>query len=492
MKMKVVVACAPFVVLVGCLAAPLGPSPDQPAAPTIPGTVSDLAIAALTDSSVTLTFTEVSDGTGQPAKYDVRYAAGPPISWGAGTIASQGTCASPVIGSAVGKRRSCSVLGLASGTPHSFEVVAFRGTLNRDAVFGGLSNVVTGETAGSTAPVASLTLTPTTMTMLLVGARQLTATLRDSRGRLLSGRTISWKSSDTTVALVSTTGLVRAGAAEGTATITATSEAKSDSARVTVVKTLPPTTYYSTNFADGTAGPLEVYAYGGGTCGPSTDFTDLGSTRSIKCSILSGTGAAALQAWFGHGKLGDLPKDPSLDQDLFEQVRFVLAPGAAEAIGSTACTSLNRNSQFKVHKSVYGQAGNAWNGWVMSDIGPCSGGNRGIISEPEMWNHPGAYDQVRVWPNTFPSLREGTVYDVVYRYHRYTAQACGTVAVWVNETKVMDSGCQSYIGTTNGSDAGLLFWDGAVYLQNGLGPYTVYTLFVQATNFPIGVATSSP
>jgi hypothetical protein len=59
------------------------------------------------------------------------------------------------------------------------------------------------------------------------------------------------------------------------------------------------------------------------------------------------------------------------------------------------------------------------------------------------------------------------VYDVVYRYHRYTAQNCGTVAVWVNGTKVWDSPCQSYIGTTNGSAQGLLFWDGATYLQGG-------------------------
>jgi len=64
--------------------------------------------------------------------------------------------------------------------------------------------------------------------------------------------------------------------------------------------------------------------------------------------------------------------------------------------------------------------------------------------------------------------------------------------VWVNGTKVWDSPCQSYLGTTNGSTQGLLFWDGATYLQSGLTALTVYTLFTQATNYPIGPATASP
>jgi hypothetical protein len=248
-------------------------------------------------------------------------------------------------------------------------------------------------------------------------------------------------------------------------------------------------TYYRTNFGDGSTGPLEVYAYGGGSCAPSTDYRDPGSAYSIKCTIPAGTGAAALQAWFGTGSLAGVPKDPSLDRDVFEEVRFVLAPGAAAAIGGTSCTSQNPSSQLKVHKSVYGQAGSAWNGWVMSELAPCSDGNIGLFSEAEMWNIDG---RDHPWPGTYPSINEGRVYDVVYRYHRYTAQNCGTIAQWVNGTKVLDSPCQSYMGTTNGSPAGLLFWDGATYLQSGLGPLVVYNLFAQATNYAIGAGTASP
>ena len=459
-------------------------------APGPPGTVADLAVVAATDTSVTLAFTEVSNGMGRPASYDVRGAVGTTLTWGANaTSVSQGTCTTPLAGHAIGARRTCTVSGLAAGTTYSFQLVAFRGTLNGTAVFGGLSNIATSMTAGSTAPVASVSIAPHNGWVLVGGTLQLVAIPKDARGNLLGGRTVTWTSSAPAVATVSSSGLVT-GVTEGMTTITAASEGKSDTTQVSVVPAPPPVTYYRTNFNDGTTGPLDVYAYGGGSCVKSSAYKDPGSAYSIMCTIPAGaTGAAALQAWFGRGRLANLPKDPSLDQDLFEEVRFVLAPGAAAAIGGTRCTSANPTSQFKVHKSVYGQAGSAWNGWVMSEVGPCSDGSVGLFSEAEMWNING---QQYVWPGTFPSLLEGTVYDVVYRYHRYTAQSCGTVAIWVNGAKVMDSACWSYMGTTNGSGQGLLFWDGATYLQSGLAPFVVYNLFAQATNYPAGGATSSP
>src|SRR6059058_2384237 len=156
-----------------------------------------------------------------------------------------------------------------------------------------------------------------------------------------------------------------------------------------------PVTYYSTNFNDGTTGPLDVYAYGGGSCAASTAYVDPGSAHSMKCTIPAPGGAAALQTWFGTSKLVGTPNDPSLDQDLFEQVRFVLAPGAAAAIGGTTCGSSNSGSQFKMHKSVYGQSGSAINGWVMSEISPCSDGNIGMFSEAEMWRNNG---HANPWP----------------------------------------------------------------------------------------------
>ncbi len=210
-----------------------------PPPPTTPGTVTDLAIAGVTDSSATLSFTEVSDGTGQPATYDVRLAAGT-ISWGSATEVSRGSCSTPVSGTAVGVKRTCTVLGLSSSTTYGFQLVAFRGTLGVDAVFGGLSNAASGTTAaGAPQPVASVTLSPATASVLVGGTQQLTATLKDASGNVLSGRTISWTSSALNVANVSTGGLVSALLA-GTTTITATSEGQSGTATITVTALPPP------------------------------------------------------------------------------------------------------------------------------------------------------------------------------------------------------------------------------------------------------------
>src|SRR6266704_3579014 len=95
---------------------------------TNPGTVTDLAVTGVTDSSVSLSFTEVTNGAGQPASYDIRWAVGT-IAWGSATSVARGTCATPVAGSAIGAKRSCTVLGLVAATGYQFQVIAFRGTL---------------------------------------------------------------------------------------------------------------------------------------------------------------------------------------------------------------------------------------------------------------------------------------------------------------------------------------------------------------------------
>src|SRR5438128_1005854 len=158
------------------------PSMTAPAHPSFatstgaPAQVTDLAAAALTDTSATLTFTEVDDGTGAPARYDIRVAP-TPLVWG-GTVPSvkRGTCATPVAGTAIGAKRTCTVLGLTTGTAYDFELVTYRGTLMVNAVFGPLSNVARGtartpvaRTAPATGPdpevpAAAETLTPRSVT----------------------------------------------------------------------------------------------------------------------------------------------------------------------------------------------------------------------------------------------------------------------------------------------------------------------------------------
>jgi uncharacterized protein YjdB len=105
---------------------------------------------------------------------------------------------------------------------------------------GTVSITATAEGEGGTAfitvmatPIATTTVSPDSSTIYPTQTVQLAATLKDSAGNVLAGRTVTWTSSDTTIANVSTSGLVT-GRALGTATITATSNTRSGTATVTV------------------------------------------------------------------------------------------------------------------------------------------------------------------------------------------------------------------------------------------------------------------
>ncbi len=213
-------------------------APPPPPPPGNPGTVGNLAVVGVTDSSVSLSFTEVTDGAGQPASYDVRWAAGS-ISWGSATPVARGTCTTPLAGSAIGATKTCTVLGLSSATGYQFQLTAFRGTLNVDAVFGGLSNVASGTTSTSTAPVATVTVSPATGSVGIGQTLQLVATLKDASGNTLTGRAISWSSGAPLLASVNGSGVV-SGLVAGFAPITAASEGTSGSSSITVTALPPP------------------------------------------------------------------------------------------------------------------------------------------------------------------------------------------------------------------------------------------------------------
>ena len=76
-------------------------------------------------------------------------------------------------------------------------------------------------------------VTPANASILASETVQLSATPRDAQGNALSGRAVTWRSSNTSAATVSSTGLVT-GVAAGSPTITATSEGIDGSASVTV------------------------------------------------------------------------------------------------------------------------------------------------------------------------------------------------------------------------------------------------------------------
>jgi uncharacterized protein YjdB len=85
----------------------------------------------------------------------------------------------------------------------------------------------------SQSAVATVAVVPSPLSMTVGQTTQLTATLKDALGSVLSGRTVSWSSSNSAVATVSPQGMLTA-VAPGSATISATSEGKSGTASVTI------------------------------------------------------------------------------------------------------------------------------------------------------------------------------------------------------------------------------------------------------------------
>src|SRR3970282_2245815 len=125
-------------------------------------------------------------------------------------------------------------------------------TSNPDVAAVSADGLVTGVAAGSaniaatcegmsatavitveTVPVASVTVSPASATLVEGESTQFDASVRDEGGQTLADRVVAWATSDPTIATVSATGLVT-GVAAGTARISATSEGKGDTATVTV------------------------------------------------------------------------------------------------------------------------------------------------------------------------------------------------------------------------------------------------------------------
>ncbi|OLE68781.1 MAG: hypothetical protein AUG74_09330, partial [Bacteroidetes bacterium 13_1_20CM_4_60_6] len=122
------------------------------------------------------------------------------------------------------------------------------------------SGLVTGKVAGTAAitatsegqsgssavtvvhvPVATVTVTPATPSVVVGRTVTLTATLKDANGNTLTGRTVTWSSGNTSVATVNASGVVT-GVAAGSTTITATSEGQSGTAALMVTTPPPPGT----------------------------------------------------------------------------------------------------------------------------------------------------------------------------------------------------------------------------------------------------------
>jgi predicted RNA methylase/plastocyanin len=133
-------------------------------------------------------------------------------------------------------------------------------------------------------PVASVTVSPATVTIEVGQTVQLAATTKDGAGNVLTGRTVTWGSSNTAVATVNATGLV-SGVAQGSVTITVTSEAQSGTAAVTVNPAMS-----EVRVALSSASPTNEYvvAIDGGSYGATWQVTSVtGQSMTSAALVLS-------------------------------------------------------------------------------------------------------------------------------------------------------------------------------------------------------------
>jgi len=119
--------------------------------------------------------------------------------------------------------------------------VDVNGLVTAKAVGGPVTITATSEGKNGTSavtvipiPVASVAVSPATASVGVNGTVQLTATPKDANGNALTGRTVTWQTSDGTIATVDANGLVTGNAGGGPVTITATSEGKNGTAAITV------------------------------------------------------------------------------------------------------------------------------------------------------------------------------------------------------------------------------------------------------------------
>jgi uncharacterized protein YjdB len=137
-------------------------------------------------------------------------------------------------------------------------------------------------------PVASVAVTPPSQSLYVGQAARLVATTRDASGASLADRTIAWSSSNASVATVSTSGQVDA-IAQGTATISATSEGRTGAAIITVLPgSVPIDGTYALESFDGAALPATiapgiVVDFGFATLWPS-GYYDLYVRRFVNAS----------------------------------------------------------------------------------------------------------------------------------------------------------------------------------------------------------------
>jgi uncharacterized protein YjdB len=201
-------------VLFYVVSSPVEPPPTEPPpVPTVAAIVLTPTSASILRGATAQLTAQARDAAGQPVNVQITWASSNPV------VAS------------------VSATGLVSGLSAGGATV----TASAGGRTAASSITVTLPPPAPTPVVATVTVSPTSVTLNQGATSQLTATARDSAGNVISGQTFTWSSSNNVVATVSPSGVVTAVAA-GSATVSATSSnGRRGSASVIVNATQPPT-----------------------------------------------------------------------------------------------------------------------------------------------------------------------------------------------------------------------------------------------------------
>src|SRR5947208_1678549 len=150
---------------------------------------------------------------------------------------------------------------------------------------GNLSDTATVTVSGCTVPVASVSVSPASASVQAGQTVQLTATPKDVNGNPLTGRTITWASSNTSVATVNSSGLV-SGVVAGSAMITATSEGQSGTSAITVTGAAPGCAASTTAFQN------SAFTSQNGSFTATFDATPTGTGLDAATGLSQGAAAA--------------------------------------------------------------------------------------------------------------------------------------------------------------------------------------------------------
>lgn len=254
-------------------------------------------------------------------------------------------------------------------------------------------------------PVATLSIIPATGTVGVGSTFQLTVTLFNSAGSQLSGRSINWTSSNTSVATVSTTGTVRA-LVPGTATITATSEGKSASSIITVPE--PPALLANAIASSrddseahtcGLNSSGTVYCWGGNSRGQLGDGTTTDRTKPTKTNttiafaqIVVGanhscalTSSGSVYCW-GRNDLGQLGDGTTVNKATPTRISGTIVFSSIAAGDFFTCGISSSGAAYCWGENQYGQIGDGTKVVSRPTPTPVIGG-RTFISLATGWKH---------------------------------------------------------------------------------------------------------